>query len=71
MGAKEAWTNVVGVTQSMVCSYSPGGVGGGALNPVGNAYNPGQPIQPITQYSYGPTFSEFPFSAFLDFKIKL
>ena len=68
-GTQGAWTNVPGVSKSKVCGY--GGSGNGIFNGVGNAYNPGQPIQPVVANSYGPLFSSLPFNAYLDFKIKL
>ncbi len=61
-----------------VCSYGP--VGGGLINPVGNAYNPGDNVQTILRYPYEPVFGTYndltsstlnPFSMYFNVKIRL
>ncbi|HEY8312588.1 MAG TPA: TonB-dependent receptor [Candidatus Baltobacteraceae bacterium] len=60
-----------------VCSY---GNLANFVAPVGNAYNPGDNVQPFLRYPYEPTFGTYndltsslnqPFSAYLTMKIKL
>jgi TonB dependent receptor/Carboxypeptidase regulatory-like domain/TonB-dependent Receptor Plug Domain len=56
------------------CGYT--GQPGGAFTPVGNAYNPGNVIQPALQYPYYPVFggfplTGFPFNMFVEARIKI
>jgi hypothetical protein len=51
------------------CGY--GVVAGGATGAIGNVYNPGQAIQPYVNRPYEPGFQSFPFSFFLNAKIKI
>ncbi|HTW83780.1 MAG TPA: TonB-dependent receptor [Candidatus Sulfotelmatobacter sp.] len=44
------------------CGY--GVVGGGAIQPIGNNYNPGDVIQPLLKYPYAPSFGGFPLTGF-------
>ena len=43
----------------------------GHIPPVGNIYNPGDPIQPIVRYPYGNLLSAQPFNAYADIEFKL
>jgi hypothetical protein len=61
-----------------VCSYGP--VQGGYINPVGNAYNPGDNVQTVLKYPYSPVFGTYndltsstlePFSVYFDLKVHL
>jgi hypothetical protein len=61
-----------------VCSY--GSVEGGYINPVGNAYNPGDNVQTVLRYPYSPVFGTYndltsstlnPFSVYFDLKVTL
>jgi hypothetical protein len=68
-GTAAPWTTVPGVSSSKVCGYG-GGFSGVGINPIGNNYNPGTPIQPFQANSYYPGIGALPFNAYLDFKIK-
>jgi len=57
------------------CGYSVS-AGNGAFAPVGNAYNPGNTLQPAVSYPYYPTFGSwpttgFPFGMFVEARIKV
>jgi hypothetical protein len=61
-----------------VCSYS--NVEGGYVNPVGNAYNPGDNVQTVLRYPYAPSFGTYndltsstlsPFNVYFDLKVTL
>ena len=61
-----------------VCSYGP--VDGGLVNPIGNAYNPGDNVQTNLKYPYEPIFATYndlttsvlsPFSVYLNLKFNL
>ncbi|MBV8750933.1 MAG: TonB-dependent receptor [Candidatus Eremiobacteraeota bacterium] len=56
-------------TVNHACGYST--LPGGAFTPVGNAYNPGNAIQPILQNAYYPTFATNPFNLYLEARIKI
>jgi len=79
-GSTEPWTVN---NNGSICGYDLGGAGG-AILPVGNAYNPphyaGSLIQPFTKYPYGPLFGPFnqngnstitPFNFFVTATIKI
>jgi hypothetical protein len=51
------------------CGY--GLVAGGLTGGQGNTYNPGKAYQPLTQYSYGPFWSQQPFNLYVNANIKL
>ena len=60
------------------CSYGP--VMGGIINPIGNAYNPGDNVQTALRYPYQPVFGTYndltssiisPFSMYFNVKIRL
>jgi len=56
------------------CGYTtliPASEAGFAAGAIGNGYNPGAPVQPYFQRPYAPTFQTFPFSFFLNAKIKI
>jgi len=62
-GSKQPWTGVSGT-----CGYD---VVPGHVPPVGNVYNPGDPIQRFVQYPYGNLFSTFPFNGYLNVEFKV
>ena len=43
----------------------------GHIPPVGNIYNPGDPIQRIVKYPYGTLLSAQPFNAYVNLEFKL
>ena len=74
-GQKTAFTYY---SSPQVCSY--GGVGGGLVSPVGNAYNPTDNVQTFLKYPYAPTFGTYndngdstiqPFAAYLSLRLHL
>jgi hypothetical protein len=64
-GSKTAWT-VKGAQ-----GYGIQGLGSGAVTPTGNVYDPGGPLQPYTANTYIPQFYGFPFSVYVEARIKL
>lgn len=65
-GDKEPWT----LTNAHLCGYD---VLDGHIAPVGNIYNPGDPIQRIVQYPYGilQQAQPAPLNAYFDVEVKL
>jgi hypothetical protein len=64
-GSKTPW-NVNGA-----CNYTATyGAGSGPI-PTGNAYNPGNAIQPFLATPYDPVFKGFPFNAYFEARIKV
>ncbi len=58
-------------TVSGACGYTATyGAGSGPI-PVGNAYNPGNAIQPLLAQPYLPLFKGFPFNAYVEARIRL
>ena len=55
-------------TVAGACGYSVLGTG---QSPVGNVYNPGQVVQPVLAQPYEPTFAGYPFSVFVNLKVKV
>ena len=64
-GTKVPWA----VSGACGYTYTNGGVTG--TGGVGNVYNPRQAIQPSTQFSYGPFWSQQPFGIFVDANIHM
>ncbi len=64
-GSKPGW-QVKGAqgytTQCLVC---------GAVGPTGNVYNPGGPLQPFGAAPYVPEYISFPFSVYLEARVKI
>ena len=58
-----------GFSVANACGY--GVVGGGLTGDIGNLYNPGNAIQPYLNTPYEPFFSGFPFSMYLNAKIRM
>jgi len=58
-----------GFTVKGACNY---GIDvNGDYGDVGNAYNPGQLVQPVINSPYEPAFSGYPFNVYVSAKIKL
>jgi TonB dependent receptor/Carboxypeptidase regulatory-like domain/TonB-dependent Receptor Plug Domain len=43
----------------------------GGINPIGNGYNPGAPLQPFVSAPYAPSFNVFPFNMYFEARIKI
>ncbi|MFN2528505.1 MAG: hypothetical protein ABR584_07285, partial [Candidatus Baltobacteraceae bacterium] len=68
-GSSAPWVDATiasGIPRSKICGY-----GSGALNPVGNFYNPGMAVQPLVAYPYVPQFGSLPISAYFEVKLKI
>ncbi len=64
-GSKIAWS------QANACTYGTP-LNGSGMPPIGNFYNPGDNIQPISAYPYGPGFGAAPpFNAYVEARIKM
>ncbi len=58
-------------TVNGACQYTATyGAGSGPI-PIGNAYNPGNAIQPILAQPYLPVFKGYPFNAYVEARIKI
>ncbi len=51
------------------CQYTY--VNQGLTGGIGNTYNPGQAIQPASQYSYGPNWTQQPFGVYVNANFKI
>jgi hypothetical protein len=56
---------------SHACTYTAPTEVGGGFTPTGNVYNPGFALQPQTTVPYAPTFPLFPFTVYVEARLKL
>ena len=52
------------------CQYS-NTLGGGVIPPIGNAYNPGNAIEPFLSVPYNPYFLQQPMNVYLEARVKI
>jgi hypothetical protein len=64
-GSREPWTTK-GAPQ-----YNLQALAFGVVNPTGNVYDPGGPLQPYVAYPYVPQYTNFPFGVFVEARVKI